>query len=103
MLEDELAISLRCADAQELKKLLTDATAKLTDKQRHMNALFSANKKQEEEWVKALCGGKADLSVLFDDPALAEGEQKTVEFREAGYEDKVPALEAALGELHCRS
>lgn len=98
MLEDELAISLRCADAQELKKLLTDATAKLTDKQRQMNALFSANKKQEKEWVKALCGGKADLSVLFDDPALAEGEQKTVEFREAGYEDKVPALEAALGE-----
>lgn len=98
MLADELGIDLACNDRDELARLLMNPVMKLTEKQKKVNALLKAGEKIEKEWGKALCGGSAKLSVLFNEPALEESNFRTVEFRKAGYEDHIAELEELLGE-----
>ena len=96
--EDELGMELRCHDIDTLRPLLMDSTLSISARQKQLNAVFTAETKQQKTWVKALTGAKVKLSELYEDPTLEEAEQKEAEFRKAGYEDGLPVLEAVLGD-----
>lgn len=95
---DELDMEMVCSDAQALEELLTDASLRKTEKQKRMNALFSATTPGQKAWIKLLAGASANLADLYADDSLKEAEQKSAEFSKAGYEDELPAMEAVLGE-----
>ena len=60
--EDELGMELRCHDIDTLRPLLMDSTLSISARQKQLNAVFTAETKQQKTWVKALTGAKVKLS-----------------------------------------
>ncbi len=97
---NELEMNVFCSNIGTLTNLLTNAYISQRDKEKQLQELFDATDAQKKEWMKALAGGKAKLSTMFDDKTFDESEISTVQFSEPGYEDKRSAIEETIGSDH---
>lgn len=60
--------------------------------------VFNFTDKRQKEFVKAICGGKFDLSVLFGNPDYKDREVNKISFSEKGIDEQLPVIEEEYGD-----
>lgn len=97
ILEEEYGLEIPAGASNNIITILSDTNTGKRRKQEQIAELFKAQKseKQKIEFIKCLCGCKADASVMF----ACELEEKTIiEFSNFAYLDSVDSIIHNIGE-----
>jgi len=87
-----------CTDPETVKKILKDRKMSVTNKKKQLEALFSAESKQEKAVVALLAGGTAKLCDLFVDEELKEVEKASLSFSKDNYDEIQQILKEELAD-----
>lgn len=94
---DYFGITLDVSRSEALKQTLTDSTLKMSAKQKKLIELFEAKDSRAKAVIKAMTGGKVNLSDLFDYTADEDAQKIKIEFGTEDFDAKAPEIEELLG------
>ena len=95
---DCFGFSLPCGSMASFAGVLTDRSLRMSVKQKKLYELLEADSPRARAFIRAMTGGKVNLSDLFDVPEAVEQEKIKIAFGTDEYEALQPELEELLGE-----